>query len=373
MRIAVDATSLLDTRTGVGRFTEAVVARLAATDDLDVTLFPVSVRGRARLRQVSPAGARITAPPLPARLLRASWRWTGRPRVDLAIGRHDVVYGPNFVVPPAHVARVATVHDLTCVRYPELCDRVTRDYPGQIRRAAREGAWIHTVSHAVRTEVVDLLDVPPDRVVAIPSGVTAPPPGDPANGRRLAGHDAYVLAVGTVEPRKDLPCLVRAVDRLARAGTRVPVVHAGPDGWGTAALEAALDDATHPGLLTRLGMRTDQELADLYSGARLLAYPSVYEGFGFPVLEAMQLGTPVITTRVPAVAEVAGDAAVFVDVGDDEGLASAIDSLWADPDRREALARDGRARAGEFSWDRTVRGLVDLFGRAVAEHRPVRG
>ncbi len=309
-------------------------------------------------------------PPLPARALRSSWRRRGWPRIDLAIGRHELVYGPNFVVPPSRAARVATVHDLTCVRFPELCDDVTRDYPDQIRRAADDGAWIHTVSEAVRHEVVDLLDVDRARVIAVPSGLTPPPPGEPDRGRRLAGHDAYVLAVGTVEPRKDLPSLVRAVDHLAANGTSVPVVHVGPDGWGARELDEALGATRHAPPFTKLGLRSDQELADLYAGARLLAYPSVYEGFGFPVLEAMHAGTPVVTTRVPAIVEVAGDAAVLVDVGDVESLATEIDALWTDPGRRADLARAGQLRASRFSWDRSVDGLLELFRRAVAEHGP---
>ncbi|HAS10038.1 MAG TPA: hypothetical protein DCS55_05880, partial [Acidimicrobiaceae bacterium] len=213
LRVAVDATPLLDVRTGVGVFTDALLRGLGARDDVEVTAFPVSLSGRSRLHDVAPPGVRVRTPPLPARALHARWRRRSTPRIDLLVGRPDVVHGPNFVVPPARVARVATVHDLTTLRYPELCHADTLRFPDIVRRAAAEGAWIHTVSEAVRDEVVAELGIDAERVVAVPNGFD-PPVGDAATGRRLAGVERYVLAVGTVEPRKDLPSLVAAVDRL---------------------------------------------------------------------------------------------------------------------------------------------------------------
>ena len=366
MRIAIDATSLLDTRTGVGNFTAALVDGLAARDDVELTLFPVSLRGRGRLVAVAPAGAEVVSPPLPAKL-RAAWRRLDRPRIDLAIGSHDVVHGPNFVVPPARAARIATVHDLTAVRFPELCTRDTLAYPALIRRAIAGGAWIHTVSESVRAEVLAHFGADPDRVVAVPNGFRPMGPGDASRGRRLAGHEAFALAVGTVEPRKDLPGLVQAVDRLAAAGVEIPLVHVGPDGWGTPALERAVAGMDRPDLVTRLGRVSDGDLADLYRAARVFAYPSVYEGFGMPVLEAMSADVPVVATDVPALAEVVGDAAVLVPVGDAGALAEAIGSVWHDEDRRAALVAAGRSRAAHFSWEACVEGIVALYRRAVAD------
>ena len=366
MRIAIDATSLLDTRTGVGNFTAALVDGLAGRDDVELTLFPVSLRGRARLADVAPAGAEVVAPPLPAKL-RAAWRRLDHPRIDLAIGTHDVVHGPNFVVPPSRAARVATVHDLTAVRYPELCTRDTLAYPALIERAIAGGAWIHAVSESVRTEILEVFDADPDRVVAVANGFTPMRAGDAARGRGLAGHESFVLAVGTVEPRKDLPGLVRAIDRLASTGVEVPLVHVGPDGWGTPALDAAVAAMDHPGLFTRLGRVGDEELADLYRAARVFAYPSVYEGFGLPVLEAMSADLPVVATDVPAIAEVAGDAAALVPVGDIGALAETIGSLWHDERRRTTAVTAGRTRVTCFSWERCVEGIVDLYRRAVSD------
>lgn len=363
LRVAVDATPLLDRRTGVGIFTEALLRGLGRRDDIEAIAFPISISGRRRLRELVPPGVDVRTPPLPARALHARWQRASTPRIDRLVGRPDVVHGPNFVVPPARAARVATVHDLTTVRYPQLCHADTLRFPDIVRRAAAEGAWIHTVSEAVRDEAVAELGLDPARVVAVPNGFD-PPQGDPARGRRLAGVDDYVLAVGTVEPRKDLPSLVAAVDRLAAEEPDVVVVHAGGDGWGLDAFQRALDAMAHPDRFRRLGHVAHDELGHLYAGARAFAYPSVYEGFGIPVLEAMSSGVPVVTTDVPAIREVAGDAALLVGVGDVDALAEALGRAWSDEAWRAGAIERGRRRGERFSWHACVDGIVDLYRRA---------
>lgn len=370
MRVAVDATSLLDTRTGVGNFTAAVVAGLATEPGVDTVAFPVSLRGHRRLRAVVPAGVSVATTALPARLARQAWLRMNQPRIDRFIGSHDLVYGPNFVVPPSRAPRLATVHDLTSVHFPELCTTDTLQYPTLLRRAIADGAWIHTVSMAVRAEVIEHLDADPDRVVAVHNGFSPVSGGDAAAGRRLAGHDSFVLAVGTVEPRKDLPTLFRAIDLLAQDGRDIPLVHVGHDGWGVESAEAARRAMSRPESVIRLGRRSQTELVDLFAAARVFAYPSKYEGFGLPVLEAMSAGVPVVASDIPAIREVAGDAATLVPTGDAERLASAIGALWVDEAARDDHVSRGAARAGRFSWDRCVDGLVELFHDVVADGRP---
>jgi len=365
LRVAVDATPLLGARTGVGIFTHALLRGLGARDDVDVVAFPVSIAGRGDLPGLLPPGVAARTPPLPARPLHAAWQRTSQPRLDLLLGRPDVVHGPNFVVPPARAARVATVHDLTTLRFPELCHAATLRFPAIVRRAAAEGAWIHTPSHAVRDEVIAELGLDPDRVVAVPNGFD-PPRGDPEVGRRLAGVERYLLAVGTVEPRKDLPSLVAAVDRLADEHPDLVLVHAGGDGWQVELLDRAVAAMRHPERFRRLGYVDHDQLGHLYAGARAFAHAAVYEGFGIPVLEAMACDVPVVCTDAPAVQEVAGDAAAIVPVGDVDELAQAIARAWTDDAwRAQAVAR-GRARCERYSWDACVDGLVELYRMARA-------
>lgn len=365
MRVAVDATPMLDTRTGVGYFTEALLQGLGERDDVDVTAFPVSLRGRAALAGLVPPGVRVVSPPLPARVLRGAWRRFDRPRIDRVIGRHDVVHGPNFVVPPSAAARVMTVHDLTPVRFPELCHPATLVYPELIRRAAAAGAWVHTDSDAIRDEVVDVLGIDERRVVSVPLGFTSVAGGDAATGRRLAGRDRFVLAVGTVEPRKDLPSLLRAIDRLAADGVDLPLVHIGADGWGADAYTDTLRSMARPDLVTRLGRAGDDARRHLYAAATVVAYPSVYEGFGLPVLEAMSAGVPVVSTTVPAIEEVAGDAALLVAPGDVDALAEALRVAWSSETERARMIEAGGRRSSHYSWAACVDGIVELYRTAV--------
>lgn len=372
LRVAFDATSLLDAPTGVGRFTDALVRRLATRADVRLAPFAITWRGRGRLGPALPSGSPVAGRAVPARLVRVLWRLhLNAPSAEWLAGPCDVVHGPNFVVPPArHAAEVLTVHDLTSIRFPELCTVDTRRYPGLIARAVERGAWIHAVSAFVADEVRTAFAVDPDRVVVVPNGVSPPPdagPGaDASTGRHLAGADRYVLALGTVEPRKDLPTLVAAFDAVAGSDRDVHLVIAGPDGWGVEALTRSRDRATHRRRIRRLGWVTDQQRAALLRGASVFAYPSRYEGFGLPPLEAMAVGTPVLTTTAGALPEVVGDAARLVPPHDADALAAAMSELLTDHDLRRSLVERGRARAARYDWDDTANGLVDVYRRACA-------
>jgi glycosyltransferase involved in cell wall biosynthesis len=368
--VAVDGTALLGQLTGIGSFAREIIGRLARADAIDLRLFAMSWRGRDRLAAVARAlgvgDGGVRNRPLPARPMREVWKRADLPPVEWWTGPVDVVWGPNFVVPPARrAAELVTVHDLTPVHFPELCTRDTLDYPRLVRRAVDRGAWIQTDSEAVAEEVRDWLRIPADRVVAVPLGVTPVSSGLAAAGRQLAGAARYVLAVGTIEPRKDLPTLVRAFDQVASHDGSIHLVVAGPDGWGVDAFQAAVDRAHHGDRIRRLGWVDDHDRADLLAGARCLAFPSRYEGFGLPPLEAMAAGLPVVTSDLPVLVEVTGSAAIHVPVGDSEALADALVRLDGDEALRDALIRLGRERAAGFTWDACADGIADLL-RTVA-------
>ncbi|MFN0089920.1 MAG: glycosyltransferase family 4 protein [Acidimicrobiales bacterium] len=367
--MALDVTPLLSRPTGVGVMTRELVSRLADSPGLALSGFALSWRGRGRLAAVLPAGVAPLRRPMAARPLRALWRRADRPPIEWWTGPVEVVHGPNFVTPPAaRAAEVVTVHDLTPLRYPELCTADTLAYPELVRRALRRGAWVHAVSPFVAAEVVAELGASPDRVVCVPNGVTRPAAeGDPALGRALAGGDRFVLALGTVEPRKDLPTLVAAFDALAAEDGELRLVLAGPDGWGAAALDAAVQAARHRRRIVRLGWVEEHQRAALLAAARVYAYPSLYEGFGLPTLEAMAAGAVVVTTTAGALPDTVGDAALLAPPGAPDALAETLRRALEDDALRAELVARGAAQVERFSWARAAVALEQLYRRAWQE------
>jgi glycosyltransferase involved in cell wall biosynthesis len=361
MRLAIDGTPLLGPRSGVGEVVAGIAPELARRRDVELIAYALTLRGRDDLAARIPPATRAATRAYPARLVRQAWRRSEHPSIERWTGPVDVVHATNYVGPPTQAREVVSVYDLGFVRFPEYVAADALDYPGLLRRAIRRGAWIHTTSDFVRDEVVATFPVPAERVVRVYPGVPPVHGGDAATGRELAGAASYVLAVGTIEPRKNFPGLVRAFDALAARDPDVLLVVAGARGWGSDEFDAALTAARHRDRVRTPGYVSADERAHLLAGASVLAYPSHYEGFGFPPLEAMYAGTPVVATRAGAVPEVVGDAALLVDADDDDALADALRTVLTDDATRHALVERGHARHGTFTWSRTVDELLALY------------
>jgi glycosyltransferase involved in cell wall biosynthesis len=310
---------------------------------------------------------------MPARPLHALWARRDSPPLEWFTGAADVVHGTNFLVPPtSRAAAVVSVHDLTPLHHPELCNEATLAYPGLIRRALDRGAWVHTDSAFIAGEVQEAFDADPSRVRVVNPGIpglSVPTEADAAAVlRRLlpAGLGRFCLAIGTAEPRKDLPGLVRAFDAIADQQPDVALVLAGPPGWGEQALEAAIDAATARDRIVRTGWVTQPDLAALLAQASVLAYPSLYEGFGFPPLQAMAAGVPVVATRAGSLPEVLGEAAALVEPGDHDGLAEALARCLGDDEARRRLIAAGTAWSARYSWERCGEELETLYRDAAA-------
>lgn len=368
LRVAIDATPLLGRPTGVGVFARSVIGALAAREDVDLSAFCVSWRTRRQLGGLLPEGVSSEQRAMPARPLQLAWSRSEHPRAERFLGSVDALHGTNFTVPPsARAGRVVTVHDLTCIRFPEMCEPATLRYPRLIARALRSGAVVHTPSEWVAEEVREHFRARREQVVSVHSGIPELPPADP--GAVPAGIDLsrpFILSAGTAEPRKDLPGLVAAFSAVAARVPDLQLVLAGPSGWGADELELAISSSAARDRILRTGFVSDGALGALISSASVLAYPSRYEGFGFPPLQAMQAGVPVVTTTAGALREICGGAAIMVEPGDVDGLGEALESAATDSARRSIVITAGLARAGDFSWDRTAEGLVGIY-RTVAQ------
>lgn len=353
--VAFDATPLLGERTGVGVAVSGMLQSVRAAPDLDLIGYGFTAAGWRRLRRELPAGVRPSRGPMPASALLRVWRRHDRPVLETWTGPVDLVHGTNFVVPPTRrAARLVSVWDLTAVRYPEMCTPTARRYPALIRRAVDRGAWVHTAADTVAGEIREHFGT--DRVVVVPPGLDLPPVPSPA-----ADSAPYILGLGTSEPRKDFPALVAAFDRLADRHPDLELRIAGPPGWAEHDLQAAIARSKANERIHRLGYVPD--VPALIAGARVFAYPSVYEGFGLPPLEAMALGVPVVATAAGALPEVLGGAALLVTPGRIDELAEAIDTVLDDGAARERLADAGRVRAASFSWAATGEALAGVYRR----------
>jgi glycosyltransferase involved in cell wall biosynthesis len=322
MRVGVDTSPLVQTRAGTARHVRGLVGALRDRPGLDLELLAFGGQGRAstvvRDALWYPAGLRRRARSL------------------------DVLHCTTFRGPRrASVPTVLTVHDLAILRAPEAFPRWHRLYGrAGLARVLRAADAVVAVSEFTRGEAIELAAVPEDRIRVVPNGVDAvfTPEGARAEG-------GYVLAVATLEPRKNLG---RAVDAAREAGVELRVV--GARGWGGVEVDGWL------------GEIPDAELAALYRGALCVVYPSLYEGFGLPVLEAMACGTPVVTTRGTATEEVAGGAAILVDPLD---VTSIAEGMTAAIGRRDDLVPAGLVRAREFTWGRAADAVVELWRELV--------
>lgn len=366
MRITLDGTPLLGRRTGIGTYVQRLVEALPgacarAGDDGQVRVMTWSLREH-RVPHL-PDGVRQVGPRVPARVLREAWQRWDVPPVELLVGRTDVVHGTNFVSPPTLRAReVVTVHDLAYVHLPGTVSPDVERYRTLVPRALARGAIAVVPSSATRDAVVDHYGLADDHVVVTPLGVDPSwfdaLPVETRVRRGLGLPDDYLLFVGSLDPRKNLPALLAAHRRARTADPATPaLVLAGPAGRDEHVVE-------QPGVV-RTGWLDDTTLRALVAGARALVLPSLDEGFGLPVVEALAAGRPVLAGDVPALREVGGTVTTYAVPTDDDALVDGLDRVLAvddGPDERAAR----RAWAATFTWARTADATLDAYRRALA-------
>jgi glycosyltransferase involved in cell wall biosynthesis len=363
VRIGFDATPLLGRRTGIGRYVEQLAAHLPRPGD-QVVATAFTLRGGAALPDAVPAGVTVRGRAVPARLLREAWQRSELPPVEVLTGRLDVFHGTNFLQPPARRARgVLTVHDLAYLLHPGTVSRDSARLVELVPRGLARAEVVCVPSQAVAAELQDAYRLAPDRVHVTPLGIdpawsTARPLDEDAR-RRLGLLRPYLLFVGTLEPRKNLGVLLRAFADVCRADPDGPLLAlAGPAGWGE---QLQLPAGTEHRVV-RLGFLDEPALRSVVAGAEALVFPSLYEGFGLPPLEAFAAGVPVVASDIPTTRETIGrapDLARLVPASDVDSLAVALTDDWSSPEEPERRRRRRELAAG-YTWA----GTAELTRRA---------
>jgi alpha-1,3-rhamnosyl/mannosyltransferase len=364
LKVVISTDPIQAPMTGIGEYTLRLIEALLEGDEVD-ELYAYSRHGPQRLSAPPPVPD-ATVKRQPDGLARTGLRRVRRLsemviRRRVLKGMHDVIYHePNYLASAYQGPTVVTVHDLSHIHYPQCHPRVrSAALKHLLPRILNEADAVMTVSQHVANEVCEQFGLPESRVHPVHLGVDAafrPLPLEvlqPVLDQHGLHADQYMLCMATLEPRKNLDRLISAFEGLPDAlRARYPLTLAGAPGWRSHALHQRIDRLATRGEVRYLGYVPDTHRPALYAGARLFAYPALYEGFGLPPLEAMACGTPVLTSTRASMPEVAGDAAVTVDPEDVDGITAALARLADDTVLRERLQAAGPRRAASFTWSR---------------------
>lgn len=372
MRIGIDGIPLAPPRAGIGHYTfelARAIAALLPSDDCEV-IAPVPIDVEADDGIATPSNLKPVYVPVNA--IRRRWWTIGLP---LYVRRNKLTlfHGTNYNLPLWHgCPTVVTIHDLSLLLHSnthreELVARARKRLPTMTRIATE----IITDSESVKQEICEHLNVSPEKITAVPLAprrIFRPAAADESRliRRKLEVEDNFILFVGTVEPRKNLITLMRAFDELLRTTELRPqLVVAGAKGWLTDELFAHVESAAARERILFTGYISDEELRALYSTCKVSVYPSLYEGFGLPTLEAMACGAPVITSRIPVIIETVGTSARLIEPTNVNQLTKALVEFLTDERARAQFSAAGFKRASVFTWERTARRTVEVYEKAL--------
>ena len=375
MRIGLDA-SMLGHGGGIPTYAEHLIRGLAKIPGHSLVLWCGTRTSQARVRRLVPEHVETVEPGFAVRMLSrlGLFACVNPLPIERLVGAVDVFHGLNYLLPShsGRAARLVTVHDLSILTHPEWHPAMRNRLMGwPLPRTVARAHHVITDCEAVRGEVIERLRARPDRVSAIPLApssdfrVLSPEAIDQVVRRYGLTAGDYILFAGAIEPRKNVGRLLDALELLRARWRDVPrLALVGPSGWRSRELVTRIRSAGSS--LRLLGPVPRSDLVALMGGASVLAYPSLSEGFGLPVLEAMACGTPVVAARIGPIIEIAGDAALLVDPTEPGDIAQGLKRALEDSGLRADLAKRGPAQAAKFSWERTAAATLTAYTKALA-------
>lgn len=369
--IALDYTPAYEQGGGIGRYVRELVDALAEIDT--TTDYRLFVAGTHHENLPLQPGSNFSwcGTTLSPRWLTRIWH---RARIPLPVeaftGSVNLYHATDFVLPPVRrqTRTLLTVHDLSFVRVPEAASPRLKAYLDVwVPKSAYRADHILADSTATKHDLIELYRIPDEKITVLLSGVDARfKPASEAGQQAIRekyrlGDWRFVLAVGTIQPRKNYARLIYALKQLHDAGSDLHLVIAGGKGWLEDPIYTAISKTNMEAYVHFIGFADEPDLNALYTAASCFAFPSLYEGFGLPILESMRCGTPVVTSNTSSLPEVAGDAALIVDPYDVEAIATAIQKSVSDLEVREQLIEQGYIRAQQFTWDKSARQLLRIY------------
>ncbi len=371
-RIGIDYTAAITQGAGIGRYVRELIAALLRLDTAnEYRLFAASPR------PISQAGPPVRRLPFHDKWLMRVWHRLRLPLpVESITGRVDLFHSPDFTLPPTlpGTPTILTVHDLSFIRDPNSANARLRSFLSQVvPRSVRRASHVLADSQATKQDLIELWQTPAEKISVLYCGVDSRfhPVTDPAElaamrGRYQIGDRPFILALSTLQPRKNYVRLIQAFAPLAARNPELALVIGGGRGWQYQAILAEPARLSIEHQVVFPGFVTDADLPSLYSAAELFVYPSLYEGFGLPLLEAMACGTPVIASTRSSLPEVTGEAGLQADPLDVAGWTAAMDQLLHDPALRHTLINRGFRQAGRFTWEQAAVQLQAIYQQVLA-------
>lgn len=370
LRIGIDYTAAVCQGAGIGRYTRELVRALAELDQRhDYVLF-AAAGGKQPADTAWPSGFQMRSVPLSDRALAILWHRLQLPLwVELATGPIDIFHSPDFVLPPVQRAKtLVTVHDLSFIRYPQCADANLRAYLNKVvPRSVHRADLVLADSQSTKDDLVELLGVEPAKIGVVYPGVEERfrPIEDHANFEQVRKRynlpPRFILGLGTLQPRKNFTRLIEAYSLLVTHHPSFHLVIVGGKGWLYEEIFATVERLGLEEKVIFPGFAADEDLPALYSLADLFVFPSLYEGFGIPPLEALACGTPVITSDASSLPEVVGEAGLMVEATNVEALAQAMKQVLEEDSLREGMIAKGMEQARKFTWKEAASRLLTLY------------
>jgi glycosyltransferase involved in cell wall biosynthesis len=383
MKVVLDGTPFLLEKTGIGHYTENLVTQLRQSrPELELELFCISLRGGHRMKSASPdlEGVGVKGYNLPANFLYYTWwKRTSLFPAESLLGDFDIFHATNYQAPALRKARlVSTVHDINFVRFPEMQSKGIRRFISFLPRLLERSHMVLADSRFTARELAEAFELPPEKVRVVYPGLNPEFLEEPAEEEIETALRAYCLTppylayIGNLHPRKNLATLLEAFSQLCQGGLEHQLAVIGGGGLGR------LNNTEYRKLMFRVqdlgleervvftGYVPDERLKSLLIRADMLVFPSIYEGFGLPPLEAMACGVPVITSRRSSLPEVVGDAALLLeDPLDPAEIAARVETIISDPVLRSTMMEKGRERARAFTWEKAAGEVLQVYDQVM--------